>query len=234
MTINFILSHPAVPENIGFSLRALKVMGFTQLRLVNPPKDFLAVAKKTAYGSHDLLESSEVFATLEEAIADMDIVIGTTAKNRMARHEYLEPYELKSILQEKESILKNVGLVFGSEQNGLSKEEIMKCDLLSTIPLATSHPSLNLAQSVLIYAYELAYFPQQKFTENHSPDEITSPQKELKTKALDVLATLDVARQPSLYHRIKDRLMTASAEDTQLMLAFAKFLQHQEKGNDGK
>lgn len=225
MNIHFVLSHPAVPENIGFVSRALKTMGFGSLRLVNPAGHLSQQAKKTAYGSHDILENALVYGSLGGAIAGADLVIGTTAKKRLARHDYYSPEQLADILQQKREVVNDVAIVFGSERDGLSGDEIGQCDLLSTIPLATAYPSLNLAQSVLIYAWELS---KKSLCEPLASDTGTSTQAELK-KALQILSDLDVARQPSLYHRLKDRIMSAAAEDTRLMLSFARFLRQKLK-----
>lgn len=226
MTIHFVLSHPAVPENIGFATRAINTMGFARLRLVNPCDHLSTQAKKTAYGSHDILENALVFPTLKEALTDMDISIATTAKKRLARHDNHSPQALAGMLAEKHGVAANVAIVFGSERDGLSKEEVNLCDLVSTIPLAAPHPSLNLAQSVLIYAWELSKLSAYPNGDvDTSGEEVGgSEQKLLRQTAFQLLDDLDVPRQPSLYHRLKDRLMTANADDTRLMLALARFL----------
>lgn len=227
MTIHFVLSHPAVPENIGFATRAINTMGFGKLRLVNPCDHLSTQARKTAYGSHDILEKALVFDTLEEALADMDISIATTAKKRLVRHDYHSPAMLTQMIQSKKEVATHVALVFGSERNGLTKAEIGQCDLVSSIPLAAPHPSLNLAQSVLIYAWELSKQLQENLPEETEVEKTSeSEQTALKQTAVQLLHDLDVPRQPSLYHRLKDRLMTANAEDTRLLLALARFLKH--------
>jgi tRNA/rRNA methyltransferase len=229
MTIHFVLSHPAVSENIGFACRAINTMGFGSLRLVNPTDHLSQQAKKTAYGSHDILENAVVYSSLGDALNDIDLSIATTAKKRLGRHDCHSPGKVSNLLQEKGTTINNVAIVFGSERDGLTKEEIGLCDLISSIPLATPHPSLNLAQSVLIYAWELS---KTSFSGKANPPiEVMeeSVQKALKEKALKVLNDLDVPRQPSLYNRLKDRLMTADAEDTKLMLALARFIEHRLK-----
>lgn len=232
MTIHFVLSHPAVPENIGFATRAINTMGFGKLRLVNPCDHLSAQARKTAYGSHDILETALVFDTLEAALADMDISIATTAKKRLARHDYHSPADLAQMIQSKNEVATHVALVFGSERDGLTKAEIGICDLVSSIPLAAPHPSLNLAQSVLIYAWEFSKQLQEAGNEGTAADKAPeSEQTALKQAAVQLLHDLDVPRQPSLYHRLKDRLMTANTEDTRLMLALARFLKHRIGGN---
>jgi tRNA/rRNA methyltransferase len=223
MRIHFILSHPAVPENIGFACRAMKTMGFDHLILVNPVDHLDQKTLKTAYGSHDLLESARICSNLSEAIEGMDLVVGTTAKNRVSRHDYYAPTELGQVLESKVEVVNNVALVFGSEKNGLSNQEVELCDLLTTVPLHTKHPSLNLAQAVMIYAYELSQTDLTQRTTGATND-TREHQKQLKSRAVELLDYLEVSKQHSLYQRLKDRLMSASAEDTSLLLSLSRFL----------
>ncbi|CAD5289529.1 MULTISPECIES: tRNA/rRNA methyltransferase [unclassified Imperialibacter] len=229
MTIHFVLSHPAVSENIGFASRAINAMGFGSLRLVNPTDHLSQQARKTAYGSHDILESALVYPSLADALSDIDLSIATTAKKRLGRHDYHSPEKVGNLLQEKGRTINSVAIVFGSERDGLTKEEIGMCDLISSIPLAAPHPSLNLAQSVLIYAWELSKASFSSKAKPPKKEAEEGAQKALKEKAKKVLSDLDVPRQPSLYNRLKDRLMTADAEDTRLMLALARFIEHRLK-----
>lgn len=224
MEIIFVLSHPAVPENIGFAARALNTTGFSKLRLVNPADHLSKEAKKTAYGSHAILEKAELFASLEDALHDIDLSIGTTAKNRLSRHDYHTPEEIGKLLLTKAGVANKVAIVFGSERDGLTAKEIDRCDLLSTIPLPAPHPSFNLAQSVLLYAWEMSKVNREKSP--HLPTVGEVEQRALREEAKALLLDLGVDKQPSLYHRLKDRLMTANAEDTRLMLALARFLRH--------
>ncbi|MEQ9102134.1 MAG: tRNA/rRNA methyltransferase [Imperialibacter sp.] len=229
MTIHFVLSHPAVSENIGFASRAINTMGFGSLRLVNPTDHLSQQARKTAYGSHDILENAVVYPSLADALSDIDLSIATTAKKRLGRHDYHSPEKIGNLLQEKGTTINDVAIVFGSERDGLTKEEIGMCDLISSIPLAAPHPSLNLAQSVLIYAWELSKASFSSKAKPPKQEAEEGAQKALKEKAQKVLSDLDVPRQPSLYNRLKDRLMTADAEDTRLMLALVRFIEHRLK-----
>lgn len=223
MKIHFILSHPAVPENIGFACRAMKTMGFENLLLIHPPDQFDHKTLKTAYGAHDILKSAQVHGDLSSAIANMDLVIGTTAKNRVGRHDYHTPEALTQIIGKKAMAVNDIALVFGSEKNGLSNQEIAQCDLLTTIPLATSHPSLNLAQAVMVYTYEIskAHRPSVQVS---SSDHSDRHQTKLKSEAIALLDYLEIDKKPSLYLRLKDRIMAATAEDTSLMLSLTRYL----------
>lgn len=173
--------NPARGENVGFAARALKTMGFSSLRIVGEPLQHSKEARKTGYGSHDLLDNVKNYPTLEASLADVELTIGTTAKQRIKRYDYHLPEQIGEIVSKKQEIVQEVALVFGSEENGLSKEELDQCDLVSTIPLATTYPSLNLAQSMLIYAWALFAFraisPEQSATgiPRTLPQEFPSP-----------------------------------------------------------
>ena len=220
--IIFILVEAAVPENIGFAIRAIKTMGFAEMRLVNCCDHLSKGTRTTAYGSHDILKKCETFGSLEEALEDIDLSIGTTAKKRNSRHDLYAADALKVLLEKKEGSLNSVGIVFGSEEHGLTKELLDICDLVSNVPIATTYPSLNLAQAVLIYAYELSSVIQ---LETLRPTRMETEQKAIKLRALELLGKLEVPQQHSLHQRLKDRLMSAGTEDIRLMLSLIKFVE---------
>jgi tRNA/rRNA methyltransferase len=211
---HFILVNPARGENVGFAARALKTLGFGSLRLVGENLQDSVPARKTGYGSHDLLDRVSNFSTLEQALAGMDFVIGATSRPRIKRYDPHTPSQINRILTGKHSILQHVALVFGSEENGLSTEELDRCDLTSTISLAAAYPSLNLAQSVLIYAWELngVQPPNDPKTIN------TRLQGLLKKEITELLAWLEIDRKPLLEQRIMDRVLLLDAGDSELLM----------------
>ena len=152
----FILVRPAVPENIGAAARALKTMGFQQLRIVGSDNHLAKPARILAHASNDILENAQTFSDLASALNDIDFSIGTSAKSRHERRYQLTPAEVRGAIESKQQILRKVAIVFGCEESGLSNEELARCDALSSIPLAVEYPSLNLSQAVMLYAYELA------------------------------------------------------------------------------
>ena len=156
MEIVFILVEPAREENVGAAARAMKTMGFSKLRLVNPCHYLGERALATAHASGEILEQAQVFASLSEAVADVDFVIGSAAKHRNVKADYHWVGDLPQILTEKGSSVGSVAVVFGREESGLSNEELLLCHLLSTIPMRSKYPSLNLGQAVMVYAYELS------------------------------------------------------------------------------
>jgi tRNA/rRNA methyltransferase len=224
MEIVFILVEPAVPENIGAAARALKTMGFSKLRLVNPVDHLADKAKWLAHGSGDILESAEIFGSLAEASGDLDFIVGTTAKGRSTKADYHTPEEAREIVLKKQGSVASCGIVFGREESGLTNEELRRCDIASTIPLHNPYPSINLAQTVMIYAY---VFSSLSLT--HHEDDLVSNSLdnervflELKRNTVELLKMLEIDRNENIFHRMLERLAITSDEDSKLLLSFAK------------
>ncbi|MCW8883899.1 MAG: tRNA/rRNA methyltransferase [Motiliproteus sp.] len=156
MEMIFILVEPQVAENIGAAARAINTMGFEQLRVVNSDLHKQDKARWVAHGSWDILESVQRFDDLGAAVADCDLVVGTTAKKRGDYRDLHTPETLKTVIDQKSDIVDRVALVFGREDKGLSNQQLECCDLLTSIPLANPYPSLNLSQAVMLYAYALS------------------------------------------------------------------------------
>ncbi|NVO19650.1 MAG: tRNA/rRNA methyltransferase [Bacteroidetes bacterium] len=162
LNIVFVLVKPAVPANVGAAARAMKTMGFTEMRLVNPCDHLSPEARMLAHASNDILENATVFISLEEALEQMDFVIGTTSRRRTVRNKFLGAEELPEIILNKGEFIKNVAIVFGNEESGLSNSDADLCHVLATVSMATRYPSLNLAQAVMIFAYELSVLSGKK------------------------------------------------------------------------
>jgi tRNA/rRNA methyltransferase len=153
-SISVILVRPKFPENIGSVARAMKNMGLNRLILVNGCPPLHMNAYKLASGAEVILERAEEVFTLEEAIDDMGCVVGMTSREGKGRNPQMSPEELTKeliALSQKNPI----GLVFGSEKDGLTNEELSLCHLYVRIPSSESFPSMNLAQAVMVICYEL-------------------------------------------------------------------------------
>lgn len=223
MNIHFILTEPSHPGNVGSAARALKTMGFNSLRLVNPCDHLSTEAKKLAYGAHDILHTAKVFSTLPEAIADIDFTIATTAKKRTVWHDYFTPEACVELIQNKGAVFDTIGIVFGREESGLLTKELDLCDLRSAIPLSGPYPSVNLAQSVMIYAYIFSVF---SISQKHN---VPIPAKHneqqiLKSRAMWLLEEIEVTKNPNLHRRMIERLMQINEDDTHLFLSFHRYL----------
>jgi len=221
MEICYILYKPAVPGNVGAAARALKTMGFSCLRLIEPCDHLGEEARMLAHGSHDILEQAGVFGSFEEAVSDLDLVVCTTAKARTAKQDYHASRDLRAILQEKERHLQKVGILFGTEESGLPNSLVLRSDLAMTIPMHAPYPSLNLAQSVMVTAYELS--PLNRILKPGAR-KIKSDEGwgELKKQSRILLGEAGIREGTPLYHRIMERLSLAGPTDIPLLLSVVK------------
>lgn len=153
--IIIILVEPESPGNIGSVARAMKTTGLKNLRLVNPCLLESAEMRMMAHRSRELVDDARHYSSLQEALKDMTISIGTTMRKRSIPFPKYTPEEIASKIKFFADDT-NVALVFGREKNGLYNDELNICQLHSTIPILTQNPALNLAQAVMIYSYVLS------------------------------------------------------------------------------
>jgi tRNA/rRNA methyltransferase len=215
MKIVFILVEPAVPENVGAAARALKTMGFSDLRLVNPC-DYLSVdARKLAHASNDILENASVYNTLEEALHDIDFAFATSARDRWIKLDIIDSHEMPKFIEGKGDTISNVAVVFGREESGLTNHEINLCQRVTTIPLKTKYPSLNLAQSVMVYAYILSGI---KLGMNEAAKADTTQSFQALSKKVDaVMKAIDLGPDKLIYGRLMERLSELGEQDIKLL-----------------
>ncbi len=154
--IYFVLVEPREPGNIGASARAVKNMGFKNLELLNPPERFAEGHDFwLACHAEDVLKEAEVYKEFKDAIADKALVVGATRRIGKKRGLFYPVEEAAERIRR--AAEKNpVALLFGREDRGLTNEEVEECGFLLYIPTSEEAPSLNLAQAVLIVAYELS------------------------------------------------------------------------------
>lgn len=153
-SISIVLVRTKFPENIGSVARAMKNMGLKRLTLVGGKSPFDLSAYKLASGAEDILERAEEFPILKEAISEMNYVVGTTSRAGRDRSPLLSPKRLVKKLGPL-SLKNSIAIVFGSEKEGLTNEELSLCNFYVRIPSSKTFPSLNLAQAVMVICYEL-------------------------------------------------------------------------------
>lgn len=150
-----ILCEPQLGENIGTTARAMANFGLWDLRLVKPrdgwPNERAVAAASRA---DHVIDKVRVFATLEEAIADLSLIYATTARRRDLQKPVYGPDEAAQKLVAHVSTGGGAGLLFGREKWGLLNEEVALADAIVTLPVEAAFASLNIAQAVLILAYE--------------------------------------------------------------------------------
>lgn len=152
--IAIVLSHTSHPGNIGAAARAMKTMGLSDLRLVNPEVFPSDVATARASGATDVLDAARVFASLKDAIADCVHVVGSSARGRDFVGEVSDARTASKALVEA-STQGQVALVFGCEMSGLTNAEVALCQTLAFIPANPDYSSLNLGSAVQVFAYEI-------------------------------------------------------------------------------
>jgi len=149
-----VLCRPQKLVNIAGAIRAMKNMGLLRLRLVRPAEYDPSHIEGIAHRSADLIAATTLHASLDDALADAVYVAGTTARTRELATHHVTPRAAAPDLLAR-AVQGPIALVFGSEDNGLTAEELDRCHCVLRIPTDPTYRSLNLAQAVLIVAYEL-------------------------------------------------------------------------------
>jgi tRNA/rRNA methyltransferase len=150
-----ILKDAQLAENIGAAARVMANFGLDELRLVAPRDGWPQErAWPSASGADWVLESVRVFERLEDATADLNLLLATTARPREAVLPVANPREAAVSLRAAAEAGERTGVLFGGERAGLEAEDIALCQGVITAPVDARHHSLNLAQTVAILAYE--------------------------------------------------------------------------------
>ncbi len=152
--IRIVLVNTSHPGNIGSAARAMKTMGLRDLYLVSPLFFPDHKADELATGATDILQKAKVVSTLEEAISDCTLVVGTSARVRSVPWPLMAPREMAERISQ-ESTESKIAIVFGREQSGLTNEELQRCHFHVQIPADAEYSSLNIAAAVQVIAYEL-------------------------------------------------------------------------------
>ena len=160
-----ILVRPQMAENMGMVARAMMNCALSELRVVRPRENPLSEkAVSASSGAQEILEHALVFDTLEDALADVQFVLATTARPRDMTKPVYHPREAMDLIRKKIGAGQKTAILFGAERTGLENEEIVPADGIIEIPLNPKHCSLNLSQAVLLTGY--AWFQVSKDHDN--------------------------------------------------------------------
>jgi tRNA/rRNA methyltransferase len=150
-----VMVEPKNAGNIGASVRAMKNMGVSNLRLINPVEYKESIEQiKMGYRAQDITQNSKEFGALEEAVAGMSLVFISTCKKGKWKQDFLLPEDAAEIVAQRLQKEK-IAMVFGREDSGITIDESQLADYYIQIPMAGGYPSLNLAQAVLVVLYEI-------------------------------------------------------------------------------
>lgn len=198
-------------------------MGFTQLWLVNPCP-LQPEAYWVAHESAEILDQARHFPDLASALENVDFSIATGARRRLEKDDYLSPQECVQALAGKRQSVTRAAMVFGRESSGLTGDEMALCDAATTIPLAVTQPSLNLAQAVMLYAWELSAANatlNECAAAKHVQQsvEINSPTYIAASDQMDhLLTTLNVQQHDNAHQWAREALARCNDRDLGLLM----------------
>ena len=153
--INIVLVETSHPGNIGSVARAMKTMGLSKLSLVNPKEYPSGDANALSGNARDVLDSATIYSSLEEAIKQSTFVYATSARNRSINWPTVNPEKAADQITEQVAGDKEISIIFGREDRGLTNEELQLANFHLEIPANPEYPVLNIAMSVQIVTYEL-------------------------------------------------------------------------------
>ena len=185
--VRIVLVNPSHPGNIGGAARAMKTMAVDQLVLVSPREYPDPRAVWRAAGARDLLETARVVDTLDDAIADCDLVVGTSARGRRIPWPLVDARQCADKIYA-EPAKSKVAILFGREDRGLNNDELHRCHLHVHVPTSEEYSSLNLAMAVQIICYELRMrsLQSESAQDQYSDSSVTQEWDEPFANAADV------------------------------------------------
>jgi TrmH family RNA methyltransferase len=218
------LYEPQDPVNIAATVRAMKNMGASHLRLVNPAAYDAFRIEGVAHDTREIVEAIEHYSDLAGAIADCVRVAGFTARRRSAKLQVVTPKEAAASLLASASD-GPVAIVFGREDKGLPNSALDESHLVVTVP-TTGHASLNLAQSVLIALYEMHLAAGDATRELAPPKKLapapTSEQYDLffadAARALEEIAFFKTRNAEHIMRSLRTLLFRAGPDARELSL----------------
>jgi tRNA/rRNA methyltransferase len=156
--LRWVLVETSHPGNVGSAARALKTMGFSDLRLINPKiKDVAANADAIALasGAADILEHSSETSSLSSVVENCSLVLGLTSRDREFGPPALDWVAARALIADTTSGGGKVALLFGPERTGLDNDHLALCTHRVWLDADPDYPSLNLAQAIMVCAYTL-------------------------------------------------------------------------------
>src|SRR5262245_32616130 len=206
--VKIVLVRPRDPNNIGAAARAMKNFGFTDLAVVTPhPPIWNEVV--SAVNAEEVLNNARIVQSLAEAIADCNLVVGTTDRTRVEeKRTVYTPFDLSRELAAADY---DLALVFGSEKHGLTNEDLSRCHRVMSVPTQPNCPSMNLGQAVAVCCYELIRESAQGAIVPRPAENATAGATEAALRSLlEVLRLIDFVlpgNEPDLTRRLRGSLL---------------------------
>ena len=239
-----ILVRPQLGENIGTAARAMLNCGLMDMRIVAPRDGWPNVkALNAAAGADAVIGRVQLFDTVAEAVAELDLVYATTARGREMVKPVITPRAAAENLRAKPEA--KSGILFGPERSGLNNDDVTLADAIIEVPLNPAFSSLNLAQAVLILSYEWRTAggedaAQQASAENQIPVATKSEISNFFNMLEDELKKRDFyptpAMQPKMARNMRNMFqrIQLSQQDVQSLFGIFKALSRPPPGRNGK
>jgi tRNA/rRNA methyltransferase len=216
-----ILCEPQSPGNIGSVARAMANFGSCNLRLISPCDHLHPEALKFAVGAVHLLESATIYPDLSTAVSDLEISIATTRREGGMRGSLIKSSQLHDQLLATLTSQTRLGLIFGREDSGLTSDEISLCSHVATVSTSDEQGSLNLAQAVLLFLYEIARESDQRSTTSNfdrpTQGELNGLLDQIH-EVLDRVAFLNPSKPGRTLHRLKQLTLRANPDRKEVAL----------------
>jgi TrmH family RNA methyltransferase len=231
--LRVVLVNTRNPLNIGAAARAMSNFGFLHLRVVNPFELAFREAR-SAVGAAPLLAQAEEFKSLEEAVADCSLVVGTTALNRRDPQHIVRDLQQGAHLIRKRLASGRVALLFGSEKRGLANEDFSHCHWLLRVPTREEHRSMNLGQAVAVCLYEVARDKKSSFAPEKLSIAAAGDLERLTSLLLSALQASGYVKDSGVYAKSRSaapteekvrrfiRRMNLTAADAELLLGMLR------------
>lgn len=225
--IFFVLVRTQFASNLGSAVRVMKNMGISNLVLVQPQCEVGIEARSFAMKGAEMLDRALFCHGFEQAVKLVNVMVGTTGRFKGGRPRMTSPRGLARDLipRFKDS---RIGVAFGSEDNGLQREELALCQWLVEIPTGSDYPVINLAQAVAIVAYELNLAaqddkPERAILNSASPEEVESLSRRIEDTlvGMQLPTRLSISRLMQRVSRVIGRAQL-EREDVQMLHGLLK------------
>ncbi|MGY8985783.1 MAG: RNA methyltransferase [Sphingomonadales bacterium] len=219
-----ILVRPQLGENIGKSARAMFNFGLTEMRIVSPRDGWPNPdAGPSAAGADRVLDAVQVFESVDDAVSDLSLVYASTVRGRDIVKSVETPNEAIAIMKEGVGRGIKVGILFGPERSGLSNEDLQQVDKIFTVPVNPDFGSLNLAQAIIIFAYEWYKFGNPPHPEEDVKLDPPAVKEELQSFFTHLEGELDKRgyfhpkdRTPKMLQSLRDLWQNANLNSQQV------------------
>ena len=230
--ITIVLHRPQEATNVGSVIRAMKNMGIRDLRLVQPEELSHEKILRVAHRCEDMLDQMTVYPDLDSALADMIYVVGTAA---LAHHRRPQTQDVRTLAHDLliRTNQGRVALLFGQEDDGLDNQALDRCHLIAMLPSNPDYPALNLAQSVLLFLYEVRMASLGESKLGPQIEEILASHTTLERlfeMSEEALTAIDFFRyNPAIVMRTLRQITyraTLTSEEAALLMAIARKIKH--------